>query len=75
MRIDSCFMMDGDVDSNNYDSRKDPECAPYLGRKGQTWKTSVRDFGSAVSMREVSDDSLEDSFGACMASTLAGTNG
>ena len=63
------------LEQANYDGRKYPECAPYLGHKGQTstWNTFVRDFGSAMSMREVSDDSLED----CLytASTLAGTNG
>ena len=53
-------MMDGDADSSNYDGRKYPECAPYLGQKGQQWNTFVRDFVSAMSMREVSDDSLED---------------
>ena len=59
LRIDSCLMMDGDS-SPSYDGKKFSECAPYNGKKGQMWNTFVRNFASAMSLREVADDSLED---------------
>ena len=46
--------------SVNYDGRKYPECAPYMGKKGQQWNTLVRDFGAAMFMKEAHDESLED---------------
>ena len=42
---------DGD-EVSDWDGRKYPECPPYKGRKGQAWETFIRDFGSAMSMKE-----------------------
>ena len=57
-RVDSCLMMDGDV-VTDWDGRKYPECPPYKGKKGQAWETFIRDFGSAMSMKEAHDETLE----------------
>ena len=55
LRIDMCLMMDGDF-SPSYDGNKFSKCAPYHGKKGQMWNTFVRNFASAMSLREVADD-------------------
>ena len=48
--------------AQSYDGKKYPECAPFYGARGQTWDTFVRDFASAMSTKDVADESLEDTF-------------
>ena len=54
---DTCFMM---KTARSYNGRTYPECPPYHGARGQAWNTFCQDFASAMSIRDLANDSLEE---------------
>ena len=58
--VDFAFMLSGDGDSADYDSRKYNQCAPYQGRKGVKWRTFDTDFGNAMMAHDDEDASFEE---------------
>ena len=45
---DSAFMLAGDLEIDDHDSRKYNKCRPYNGKKGTAFEIFARDFGAAM---------------------------